>query len=280
MRSYHVGKKTRPVWSKPFRHSNDFQTHIGNKLYSFDSTGFFAIHDFWTGKCLMDGEAPKDILGALGFDDGLAVVSRDLVAVFDTRIYHWTNSIKRDISKSFFGNAEALLLHDCGTASVLSLRNLTEHNDNVSIPNNRKILDAKYFNRHFACLYDNNTIAFVDCLGQETFSFSLFADLAKILYFDEDVVCISDGYRTRGHSLADGRLLWSIDCAKVTAHKQHKGVLCIGMSDGVAAFVDCSNGAVLAAFEGTSQTVAASCHKDLWMLGFDDGNVFALTLGV
>lgn len=278
MRSYHVGKKTRLVWRKSFRHSNDFQVHLGNKLYSFDSTGFLTVHDFWTGGCLMDGTAPNDILGAHGFDEGLAIVSKESVAVFDTRMYQWTDSKKVKISKTFFGGADALLLHDCGTASVLSLRNLAEYN--VFAQYECKILDAKYFNRSFACLCDNGKITFVDFLGQETSSFSLFADFLKVLHFDEDVLCVSDGYRTRGYSIAGGSLLWSMDCTRITAHKQHKGVLCIGMSDGIAIFVDCSNGTILAAFEGTSRTVAACCHNDLWMLGFEDGNVFALTLGV
>lgn len=278
MRSYHVGKKTRLVWSKPFRHNNDFQAHIGNKLYSFDSTGFLTVHDFWTGGCLMDADAPKDILGAHSFDDGLAIVSKESAAVFDTRMYQWTDSKKGKISKPFFGGSEALLLHDCGTASVVSLRNLAKCN--VSSQHECKILDARYFDGRFACLCDNGKVTFVGFMGQEDSSFSFYPDFLKILHFDENVLCVSDDYRTRGYSIADGSLLWSIDCARITAHGQSKGVLCIGMSDGVAIFVDSPNGAIMAAFEGTSQMVMAICHKDLWMLGFEDGNVFALTMDV
>lgn len=278
MRSYYVGKKTKLVWSKSFRHSNDFQVHLGNKLYSFDRTGFFSMHDFWTGGCLIESTISKNILGVHIFDDKLAAVSKESVASFDTNVYQWTDLKKADISKIFFGNAETLLAYDCGTVSVLNLKNLAEYN--VLIQNECKIMDAKYFNKRFACLFDNGTVTIVGCPDQEILSHLFFTDHLKILYFNEDVVSVSDGYRTRGYSIAGGSLLWSMDCTRITAHKQHKGVLCIGMSDGIAIFVDCSNGTILAAFEGTSKTVAACCHNDLWMLGFEDGNVFALTLGV
>jgi hypothetical protein len=278
MCSFYVGKDARQVWKKPFRHSNDFQLHLGKHLYSFDSTGCITIYDFWTGRCLLEGVAPKVILGVHGFDGALVVVTKDSFSVFDNSLYQWTHSIKHSISKSFFGCAEALIVYGSGTSVILNLNNHTEYD--ISNNNNCKIQDAKFFDTHFACLLHNGKIAVIDCFGQQTLNLPLITNLPKIVNFDENSICLSDDRKLMGYSLTGNDNVWSTDCSDITAFEQSIGVLCIGQSDGLVFFIESTNGRIFAVFQGTSQTVSITSHKDLWILGFEDGNIFALSLNI
>lgn len=276
MCSFHVGKDARQIWKKPFNHNNDFQLCSGKHLFSFDSRGFITIYDFLTGRYLLEGITPKVILGVHVIDDKLAVVTRDSVALFDTRLYQWTDSTKRNISETYFGSEEALMVYDCSTSAVLNLSNLSEYN--VPDNNNYKIQDAKYFDKRFACLCSNNKMAIIDCFGQQILRLPQIVNLPKIICFDENSICLSDGRKLIGYSLTGDDLVWSTDYSEITAFGQSKGVLCVGQSDGVVYFIESSNGRILAAFGGTSQTVSIKNYKDLWILGFKDGNIFALSL--